>query len=55
MQRLAAALKKHAEDVALGSGAVLLGVGAGGAFGWAYGCMVAGALLVAYGVWITRR
>jgi len=55
IQPLLTALTKHAEDLALLVGSTLLGIGAGGAFGWPAGLMVVGALLVAYGVWITRR
>ena len=48
-----AALAAHAEDVALLLGCLLFSSGAGLAFGPAFGLMAAGALLVAYGIWIT--
>lgn len=48
-------LVDHAEDYALGIGATLLALGCGMALGIAYGIIVAGALLTAYGVWIGRR
>lgn len=54
MHKLLTALATHAEDVALLAGALMLGIGAAAAFGWAYGLMIAGALSVAYGVWVGR-
>ena len=45
----------HAEDLALGTGAMLCGVGVGIAFGVGMGIAAFGALLVAYGVWITHK
>lgn len=53
--RIAMFFKKHAEDVALAGGVIAVGVGAGLSFGAGYGLMSAGALSVAYGVWITER
>lgn len=46
-------LAEHGEDLALASGALMLGAGVGMQFGVAFGLMAVGALLVAYGVWIT--
>lgn len=46
-------IAEHAEDIALATGTVLCGVGAGVAFGVGIGILVFGALVVAYGVWIT--
>lgn len=54
-QHLVTTLAHHAEDIALLMGVLLLGIGAGAAFGVPYGLMVAGFLSVAYGVWITER
>ena len=46
-------LVEHTEDLALLFGALLLSVGCGLAFGFAYGLVAGGVLLVAYGVWMT--
>jgi hypothetical protein len=43
----------HLEDIALGLGWALFSAGAGLAFGVGAGLMAAGALLVAYGVYIS--
>jgi hypothetical protein len=50
-----AVLEKHAEDAALSVGAVLFAVGIGCAFGYAFGLVAIGALLIAYGTFITGR
>lgn len=55
MQKLITALAEHAEDVALSVGLVMLGVGCGAAFGWPFGLMVVGALLVVLGFWLAWR
>lgn len=49
------ALAEHAEDLALLFGTCAIGIGAGIAFGAGYGLIAAGAIAVAYGVWITER
>lgn len=54
-RRVAVTLAGHAEDIALASGAVLLSAGTGTAFGYAFGLMAAGTLLIVYGAWITGR
>ena len=46
-------LKESAEDVALSVGALFVSVGVGIAFGYAFGLIALGVLLIAYGVWIT--
>lgn len=46
-------LSDSAEDVSLSLGALLVSVGCGIRFGYPIGLVVAGALLLAYGVWIT--
>lgn len=43
----------HAEDIALGSGALCIALGVGLAFSWPFGLIAGGVLLVAYGVWIS--
>lgn len=48
-------LADSAEDMSLAAGSLVLAIGSGAAFGWPYGLMTLGALLVAYGVWITER
>lgn len=48
-------LTDHAEDLALALGTLLIGVGTGTAFGFSFGLLAVGALMVAYGVWITER
>ena len=55
MQKLITALAEHAEDAALSVGLVMLGVGSGAAFGWPFGLIVVGALLVALGFWLAWR
>ena len=50
-----AVIAGHVEDIALSTGALLLSIGVGAAFGIPYGLMAAGASLLAYGVWITDR
>lgn len=54
MDKFKKLLANHAEDVALVAGVLLLSIGAGIAFGYAYGLMSAGVLLIAYGVWIAK-
>lgn len=48
-------LVAYAEDIALGTGALLLSVGVGLVFGAGCALMAFGALLVAYGVWISPK
>ncbi len=42
------------EDIVLILGAVLASVGTGIQFGYPFGLMVGGVLLLLYGVWITK-
>ncbi len=55
MQKLTTVLARHAEDAALSVGLVMLGVGCGAAFGWPFGLIVVGALLVVIGFWLAWR
>ena len=55
MAKIAAALGQHAEDIALASGAALVGTGVALAVGIAFGMVSFGTLCIAYGVWITER
>lgn len=55
MQKLTTVLARHAEDAALSVGLVMLGVGCGAAFGWQFGLIVVGALLVVLGFWLAWR
>jgi hypothetical protein len=48
-------LVDHAEDLALGVGSIVLSTGVGIAFGFGFGLIAFGALLVAWGVWISPR
>ena len=47
-------LKSNAEDIALSLGTLAVSFGAGLAFGYPFGLIAFGVLLIAYGVWITR-
>lgn len=55
LARLTDVLARHAEDAALSVGLVMLGVGCGAAFGWPFGLIVVGALLVVIGFWLAWR
>lgn len=54
-RRMSQSFVNHAEDIALTVGALMLAVGAALLFGAPAGLLTLGALLVAYGVWITER
>lgn len=55
MGRFVVTLGTYAEDIALLGGALALSVGVGLAFGLAFALVAAGALSIAYGVWITPK
>ncbi len=50
-----ARIKDHAEDICLALGALCAATGVAVGFGYAFGLITLGVLLITYGVWITER
>lgn len=55
MRAAASFIAENAEDIALALGLVLLSAGLGSLIAWQWSLIASGALLIAYGVWITER